>query len=70
MKLLSFHIYIMSLRITTYQYILREREQETKQKHQSKVILEKKKMNDKSLKNGDLFNVSTPRENISVSHLY
>lgn len=40
-KLLSFHIYLKIIGMTTYQYIIKEREEATKQKQKSKVILSK-----------------------------
>ena len=42
MKLLSFHIYLHFQGLTTYKYILREKEILTKVKQQSKIIVSTK----------------------------
>lgn len=41
-KLLSFHIYLKILGLTTYQYIIKQREEASQQKQKSKVILSKR----------------------------
>ncbi len=41
-KLYSFHIYLKILGLTTYQYIIKQREEATHKKQRSRVILSKK----------------------------
>jgi hypothetical protein len=41
-RLLQFHIYLKMAGLSTFQYILKEREEASQQKHKSKVILSKK----------------------------
>ena len=41
-KLLSFHIYLKFVGLTTYQYIIKEREEATQRKQKSKVIMSKR----------------------------
>ena len=60
-KLLSFHIYLKIIGMTTYQYIIKEREEATKQKQKSKVILSKQEKDLEYQNNVEIY--QSPRNN-------